>query len=89
MITHDIDEAVFLSDRVLIMSQNQGHIESDTDIDLGRPRDRRDEKYHRLTAELTSVLQNINTERRLEEKDYALSGIISSSSSSTSRSGSK
>ncbi|MDC0116220.1 ABC transporter ATP-binding protein [Octadecabacter sp.] len=37
-VTHDVDEAVFLSDRVLIMSAAPGHIIEDLKVDLPRPR---------------------------------------------------
>ena len=37
LVTHSIPEAVFLSDRVLVMTQRPGHIEYDVEIDIGRP----------------------------------------------------
>jgi NitT/TauT family transport system ATP-binding protein len=40
IVTHDIDEAVAMADRVLIMSANPGHIVGEMEIDLPYPRNR-------------------------------------------------
>ncbi len=38
-VTHDIEEAIALSDRVLVMTSRPGRIKSEYRIDLSRPRD--------------------------------------------------
>ena len=39
IVTHDIDEAIAMADRVLVMTASPGRIASDFPIDLPRPRD--------------------------------------------------
>jgi NitT/TauT family transport system ATP-binding protein len=55
MITHDIQEAVFLADRVLAISPQPGKIRLDLPIDLPRPRKDSD----RFTGEFVSFTQQI------------------------------
>ena len=37
-VTHDVDEAIFLADRILVMSASPGSVISDIKVDLERPR---------------------------------------------------
>jgi len=37
-VTHDVDEAIYLSDRIFVMSNSPGRIKEDIRVDLGRPR---------------------------------------------------
>lgn len=40
LITHDIDEAIFLSDRIIILSEKPGVISQIIDVPMSKPRDR-------------------------------------------------
>lgn len=40
MVTHDIEEAVYLADRIVVMAERPGKIAEIVPIELGRPRDR-------------------------------------------------
>ncbi len=55
-VTHDIEEAVSLADRVLVMSRNPGAIKAEYQVDLARPRDlraiRRLPAFHRLVEDI-------------------------------------
>jgi len=56
-VTHDIDEAVFLADRVVVMSASPGRIIADLKVDLPRPR----------TIDLVSSEQYISTKKKCME----------------------
>lgn len=57
MVTHDVDESIYLSDRVIVMSRDHGKIIADVKIDLDRPRDRTAPKYHEYVDQLTTILK--------------------------------
>jgi len=57
-ITHSIEEAVLLSDRVVVMSPRPGTIDRVIDVNLPRPRGlsaRRDPEFSRLCEEITDI----------------------------------
>jgi NitT/TauT family transport system ATP-binding protein len=60
-ITHDLSEAVALSDRVIVMSARPGTIIADIKVDLPRPRSvralQRDARYHDIYATIWSKLE--------------------------------
>jgi NitT/TauT family transport system ATP-binding protein len=58
-VTHSIPEAVFLSDRVVVMSPRPGRIEHVVDIDLPRPRDITTRESPRFFALVTEVRESL------------------------------
>ena len=57
MVTHDVDESIYLSDRVIVMSRDHGKILADVKIELPRPRDRTNPQYHAYVDQLTTILK--------------------------------
>ncbi len=55
-ITHDIREAVYLSDRVLVMSGRPAGISLELEIDLARPRNRHDDKFQDYERRLEQAI---------------------------------
>ena len=56
LVTHDIDEAIYMSHRILIMTSAPGRIDREIDIDLARPRDRTSDLFLRFRSEILEHL---------------------------------
>ncbi|MBD8093956.1 ABC transporter ATP-binding protein [Pseudomonas fluorescens] len=57
LVTHDVDEALYLSDRVLVMDNRPSSIRQELAVDLPHPRDRRDPVLAQLKAQSLTELQ--------------------------------
>lgn len=55
-VTHDIDEAIYLSDRIVIMTQRPGKVQEIIKVPLGRPRSRNNPDFLRLRSKILEVL---------------------------------
>lgn len=57
IVTHDIDEAVLMADRALIMAGSPGKIYDELEIDLTDPRERHDPEVQRMRTRLMEAFQ--------------------------------
>ncbi len=57
LVTHDVDEALYLSDRVLVMDNRPSSIRQELAVDLAHPRDRRDPLLAQLKVLSLTELQ--------------------------------
>lgn len=57
MVTHDVDEAIYLSDKIVVMTPRPGRVTSIVDVDLPRPRDRSDYDFLKYHAEILKLLK--------------------------------
>ena len=68
MVTHDIEEAVYLADRIIVMDKNPGRIKDIVITDLPRPRNRNDLEFVRLRKKIYGYF----FERKEIEEDYTI-----------------
>ncbi len=58
MVTHSIEEAVLMCDRVLILSANPGRVAAEIRVDLAHPRDRAEPRFRALVDEIYVRMTN-------------------------------
>jgi ABC-type nitrate/sulfonate/bicarbonate transport system ATPase subunit len=56
LVTHDIDEAIYMSDRIIVMTPRPGRVERVIDIPLDRPRDRNNPDFLRIRGDILESL---------------------------------
>ena len=61
LVTHDIDEAIYMADRIVLMAQRPGRVERIITVNLDPPRQRNSPEFLRLRSEILELLHFTGT----------------------------
>ena len=75
MVTHNIEEAVLMCDRILVFSSNPGRIVADIKVDLPQPRNRLQPKFRELVDDIYELMTARPTGRATREGAFPGTGI--------------
>ncbi|MGI0091162.1 MAG: ABC transporter ATP-binding protein [Nitrososphaerales archaeon] len=56
MVSHNVEEIIELSDKVVVLSPRPGHVVGELKIDLARPRNKKSEEFYSLVDKVYSML---------------------------------
>ena len=80
LVTHDVDEAIVLADRIMVMCPRPGRIFDEIEVDLPRPRDRQSAAFdfvkRRVLAALDRSLQRAVDRRRGRAQGRGRRGVV-------------
>jgi NitT/TauT family transport system ATP-binding protein len=74
IVTHNIEEAVVLADRVVVLGRNPAHIHADFAVDMPHPRDRKSSSFVELVDEIYRVLTRPDYEHDATHQKTAAPG---------------
>jgi NitT/TauT family transport system ATP-binding protein len=56
MVTHNVEEAVYLSDRIIILNHRPASVVKQVCIDIPRPREKRDKAIYEYADQITTLI---------------------------------
>ena len=76
LVTHNIEEAAYLADRILVFANNPGHVRAEINVDLPHPRNDQDPKFRALVDEIyTQMTRPAGVKVSVEQKQYKTIGL--------------
>jgi NitT/TauT family transport system ATP-binding protein len=75
MVTHNIEEAVLMSNRILVFSSNPGKVQAEIAVDLPQPRSRLDPKFRQLVDDIYARMTARGPGKRAGDGHFPGTGI--------------
>jgi len=75
MVTHNIEEAVLMCDRIIILSSNPGRIAAEIKVNLQHPRNRLDPQFRQLVDTIYARMTQRAEPAKPQQKDGAFPGL--------------
>jgi NitT/TauT family transport system ATP-binding protein len=76
IVTHNIEEAVVLADRIIVLGRNPAHIHADFAVDIPQPRDRKSPRFIELVDAIYRVLTRPDLESDILQATEAASSSV-------------
>jgi NitT/TauT family transport system ATP-binding protein len=76
IVTHNIEEAVMLADRILVLSRNPARIRSDFNVRLKHPRDRKSGRFTELVDYIYKIMTEPDVEHTLPDAETTAEIVI-------------
>ena len=71
MVTHDVEEAIALADRIVVMRPHPGQVADEIEIDLPRPRDRQSAAFDFAKRRVLAALdRSLGRTARVEHPEH-------------------
>lgn len=58
MVTHQVEEAVEMSDRIIVLGPRPTTVKEIIEVNLPRPRDKRSKEYYKLVDKITKIIES-------------------------------
>ena len=58
LVTHSIEEAIILSDRIIVLTRRPGRVKANIEVDLPRPRNEADPRFIELKMHLRDLIHD-------------------------------
>lgn len=69
LVTHDVDEAIYLSDRIVVMTPRPGKISEIINVDMPHPRERNSEDFIKVRKKL---LEKFHLASEVQQPEYSI-----------------